>query len=297
MTRFAAVLVVSLGLGAAPAQALEELTLRHDGAERRYLLERPVGNEPAPTIVIFHGGGGDAERMHRYTQFTLARQGWVEIYPDGRDNFWNDGRVSLAGPPLDTTDDVGFVRALLEEQIAAGLIDPTQIYVAGSSNGGAMAQRMLCEAPDLVAGAASVIMPFPIGLDCPGAAAKPVIFFLGTEDGLVPFDGGPITVGRRDRGAVRPTAETLDFYAQRNGCATGSETLLPDADPDDGTRVRHLTLADCAAPVEAFIVDGGGHTWPGARSGPLIRRLLGRTSRDISATAEIEAFFKEAAGE
>jgi poly(3-hydroxybutyrate) depolymerase len=46
----------------------------------------------------------------------------------------------------------------------------------------------------------------------------------------------------------------------------------------------------------SLVVDGSSrrrprHTWPGGRGGPLLRLLLGRTTREIDATGEIWRFF------
>ncbi len=272
-------------------------SLLHDGIERTYLIEHPAQKGPAPTIVVLHGGGGRAAQIQRHAGFDLTRHGWVEIYPQGIDKSWNDGRTTVAGGSFRSGDDVGFLRALLQKLSKDGIVDPSRIYFTGPSNGGAMTQRMLCNAPDLVAGAAPVIMNFPIGLSCPPAPPKPVLFILGTEDPLVPYAGGPITLGRKDRGAVWPARKTYAFYARRNGCGSSVISDLPDLDPGDGMRSSKTTWIDCEAPLLTIDVQGGGHTWPGAKTRPIMERIVGRTTRDFSATAEIEAFFRAQAGQ
>ena len=274
---------------AGPALA-EDRELVHDGTIRSYEIHGPATG-PAPALLVLHGGGGRGWQIRRHAEFTLAEQGWVTIYPDALDRLWNDGRHALAGGPLRRTDDVGFLRRLLGGLAAEGRIDPARIYVTGISNGGAMTQRLLCEAPELVAGAAVVAMNFPVGLDCPDGPAVPMLFLLGTEDPLVPYAGGPVSVGRRDRGAVRPAADTFAFYARRNRCAGTRETLLPDTDPGDGTRVRRVEHTGCTRPLVAYVIEGGGHTWPGRAPPLLIRAFVGRASRDIDGTRVIQELF------
>ncbi len=143
------------------------------------------------------------------------------------------------------------------------------------------------------------------------------MFVLGTHDPLIPFGGGGIRVGGQDRFGVRSAAETLAFFAMRNRCGGASERPLADRDPSDGTRVRLVDYQGCAAPLLAFIIEGGGHSWAGANvplldrvlgdSGldflpteeaqDFIRRAIGSTSRDISATEETQGFFRRLAGE
>jgi polyhydroxybutyrate depolymerase len=124
----------------------------------------------------------------------------------------------------------------------------------------------------------------------------PLLFIHGRDDPLVPFAGGRVVVqGRRDRGSVLPAAETLARFALRNRCGPREEIAMPDLF-DDGTSVRLRAWRGCAAPLRQFIIDGGGHTWAGNRNRRWVEKLLGQTSRDISATFEIEAFFKEIRG-
>ncbi|MDH3666375.1 MAG: prolyl oligopeptidase family serine peptidase [Paracoccaceae bacterium] len=270
--------------------------INHDGETRRFFVEAPLGSRPAPAVIVLHGGAGNAHRMRRITNLELAKRGFVEIYPEGIGNRWNDGRVLSDGSQLHDADDPGFLRAMIDELAAEGLVDRRRVYFTGASNGGAMTLRMVCQAPDLVAGAVVVIMNQPVGLDCPKGAPVPMIFIQGTADPLVPFDGGPVTVGRRNRGRVLSAAETLAQYALRNRCGAWEEIAITDHDPGDSTTVRHRVWRGCQAPLSQYIIDGGGHTWAGNRSRFLVEKLLGRTSRDISATFEIETFFGDLAG-
>ena len=272
------------------AGAVEERTVYHDGQDRTYLIEHPAEPGPSPALVVLHGGGGNAEQIRAHAGFSLTQHGWIEIYPNALGKQWNDGRTALSAKPLRKTDDVGFLRAVLSGLVREGLVDPDRIFFAGPSNGGAMTQRMACEAPDLVTGAVSVIMNFPVGLDCPPAHPIPMMFILGTDDPIVPFNGGPITLGQRDRGGVMPAPDTLAFYAGRNQCKGADTRRLPNRAEDDGTRVTAIRYSGCSAPTEALVIEGGGHTWPGARDRAFLRRIVGRTSRDISATEEIETF-------
>lgn len=280
---------------ALPAAA-EMRQISHDGETRRFYVEAPLGSRPAPAVVVLHGGAGNAHRMRRITNLEMEKRGFVEIYPEGLGNRWNDGRVLSNGGQLHEADDLGFLRAMIDQLAAEGLVDRNRVYFTGASNGGAMTLRMVCQAPDLVAGAVVVIMNKPVGMDCPKGPPVPMIFIQGVADPLVPFDGGPISVGQRDRGQVLSAAETLARYAQRNRCGAWEEIAITDHDPGDGTTVRHRVWRGCQAPLSQYIIDGGGHTWAGNRSRFLVEKLLGRTSRDISATFEIETFFGELAG-
>ena len=117
-----------------------------------------------------------------------------------------------------------------------------------------------------------------------------MMFLLGSEDPLVPLQGGRIGTRRRDRGAVWSAADTLDFYANRNGCSGKTEAMLPDLVPDDGVRVREVTYQGCVAPLQVYRMEGGGHVWPGRPTPRILKRLLGTPVFDITGEEISEAF-------
>ena len=256
-------------ISAHSAAEAADIEIRHGGVIRRaeVILPKtpPVG--PGPAILVLHGGGGSPRRAKRYTEFTLVRRGWVEeIYPAAINRNWNDGRAGADGVPLRTTDDVGFLRALIVRLASDGLIDPARVYVSGASNGGMMTMRLTCDAPELVAGAAILIASWPVGLDCASDKPLPALFLHGTADELIPFVGGRVVARRsKDRGAVLSGSETLKIWANRNRCGGFGETVLPDVDGKDGTRIHRRVYSECAAPLTHFIIDGGGHAWPGCQ--------------------------------
>jgi polyhydroxybutyrate depolymerase len=292
-TLLAALLLMSLAL---PAAAASKIEIVHDGETRRFYVEYPAGPRPAPAIVVLHGAASNPNQMRRLAQFALHERGWVEIYPEGIARQWNDGRTSADGKPLHRGDDLGFLRAMLDRLASEGLIDPARVFFTGVSNGGAMTLRVICQAPDLVAGAAVVIMNQPAGMDCPDGPPVPLLFIHSADDPLIPFAGGPVMVpSKSDRGRVLSAGETLARYALRNRCGAWEEIAITDHFPNDGTRVRLHTYRGCAQPLFQYIIDGGGHTWPGNRNHRWVQKLLGRTSLDISATFEIETFFTDLA--
>lgn len=271
----AALLLIPCLAGAA------EQRMAHDGESRRYFLEAPRGARPAPAIFVLHGGVTVPSRMRRITHFTLDEQGWAEVYPVAVGDRWIHRRA--------IADDIGFLRALIGRLAGQGLIDPERVFFAGAADGGAMVLRVICEAPELVAGAALVSITMPETLDCPDGPPLPLLFIHGTADPLVPFAGG--RVAGAGGGRYLSAAEIVARFARRNGCGHYDPIAITDHYPDDGTRVTLHAYRGCTAPLRHYIVDGGGHPWPGNRVSRLVERHLGRTSRDISATFEIESFF------
>lgn len=296
-----ALIVILALLFATSAAAFDtrRLVIEHDGLQREAVVDVAPGVGNAPVLIALHGGLAGPLTIRRKARVTLAAQGWVVVWPSAIDD-WNDGRTDDDGEPFDTADDIGYLRKLVQELADRGFADPDRVFFAGPSIGGVMVLRLLCEAPDLVAGAAIAIASFPDKADCPEGPAKPILYLHGTDDTLMPPGGGPVggnSLFVRDRGRVEPVANTLGRLAARNGCDGFTETALPDRAPGDGSTVVRRDYQGCEAPLVHFVVEGGGHTWPGASPSGLGARIVGETNQDISATREIEAFFSDLAGQ
>jgi len=274
------------------------LSFEHDGIGRGALIDAEAGIQNAPMLVVLHGGIAGPYWVRRQAQVTLANQGWVVAWPEAVDD-WNDGRTNARGEPYDNADDIGFLRRMIEILADQGVVDPTKVFFAGPSIGGVMTLRMLCEAPDLVAGAAVAIASFAERYTCPDGPPKPVLYIHGTDDDIMDPDGGRIGGWNpliRDRGRVEAVADTMAKLARRNECAGIREDALPDIYEPDGSTVRRQTYQGCAEPLIHFIVDGGGHTWPGSRRSPAAT-FVGETNQDFSATQTVQAFFQAVVAE
>jgi polyhydroxybutyrate depolymerase len=226
-----------------------------------------------------------------------AEQGeLILVCPQGIERHWNDGRpVSRWRAHLENIDDVGFIEAVVDEVARAYPVDRRRIFATGISNGGMMSYRLACERPDLIAAIAPVASSMAEGFGCSPDLPVSVLILNGTDDPLVPYDGGPVGFGRQDLGQVIPTDEVWQMWAKLNQCAEEpSEVWLAEQSPGDGTRVQVRTYPECAdgTQVTLFRIEGGGHTWPG---GPqyLPERLVGRVSQELDAGRTIWDFFRD----
>ena len=243
-------------------------TIDVNGVSRTYLLFVPPGQsgKRMPAFIMMHGSGSTDAGQERYSNFDAFAQahGLVVMYPNGIDKHWNDGRVigheSMA-------DDIGFMKAMLAEVTAQGLIDPKRVYAAGISNGGFMAQHMACVMPDALAGIAVIAATQPVDAACLSPRPMPVIFFHGTADGFVPFNGGPIAPQFGNRGSATSNAEAVAIWQKRNGCGAAQKTQLPAKNDPMTVTVetyscpagRGLETSSCrvaATPGRALIRDG-----------------------------------------
>ena len=269
-----------------------------DGIDRTYVVHEPRMAQPAggfPVVLAFHGGGGTADSMVRLTGFNdiADARGLVIVYPDGIDRHWNDGRSTIKNK----TDDVAFVRALLDDVGRNYPIDRGRVFATGISNGALFTQRLGCELSGEISAIAPVAGPIPADLapHCQPARPVSVLQIEGDADPIIPYNGGKVVDfgGRGEGGIVLSTQETMSLWGRVDGCTGRSpvETLPQTADPD-GTQVTRTYFLGCqiGAQVVLLTVLGGGHAWPG---GPQYapRFIIGPASRQLDASTAIVDFF------
>jgi polyhydroxybutyrate depolymerase len=219
------------------------------------------------------------------------REDFIVVYPQGTNNFWNDGRERAP-----QADDVGFIRLLIAHLEKTLNVDSRRIYAAGISNGGMFTQRLACELGDKIAAMASVAasMPENYSVRCRPTDAISVLMIHGTDDPLVPYRGGALPPASNIGGKVWPVADTIKYWAAHDKCSDKPNiNYLPDKDSQDRTVTRHEEYVGCfrGTDVVLYVVEGGGHTWPGANQ-YLPERVVGTTARDFDGSEVIWDFFK-----
>jgi polyhydroxybutyrate depolymerase len=172
------------------------------------------------------------------------------------------------------------------ERLVATLPVTVDLDVArnGLSNGGGMSFVLSCALADRIAAvgtvAAAHMLPFAW---CADERPMPLINFHGTDDRVVPYEGGETWVAP----VVFPDVEAWTArWADRNGCGPAAVESRVAADV---TRREWVGCADGAS-VVLYTVQGGGHTWPGGE--PLPEWFLGATSESVDATALMWEFFR-----
>ena len=250
--------------GAAPGTTVA-LGLPVAGVTRTYRLHTPAvlaPGRPAPLVVVLHGANGNAARVEtRYHWNPVAdRDGFFVVYPQGSLDQWNAGLDSRVD------DDVSYLTALLDHLENTFPIDRTRVYVAGMSNGAAMAYRIGCALSGRVAAIAPVEGSSP---GCQPSQPVSMVVVHGLADQTVTFASAQ---------------RSLTAWRGYDGCPA-------DAQVQQDGPVTHSAWAPCAAgtAVELYTVDGGGHEWPGS-SPPLPGH--DPPSPDLDATQVIWDFFR-----
>jgi polyhydroxybutyrate depolymerase len=250
----ALVLGLLLAARAAAAETVER-TIDVDGVRRAYLVHVPPGldrSKPAPLVLVFHGAGSDAESMVRATGFDAMadRERFVVAYLRARRPALRyDADMGSA------SNDVRFVRALLERLRGRLAVDPRRVFATGFSNGAAFCYRLAAEMPEEVAAIAPVAGYLPASLRAGQSAPVSLLATHGTRDARVEAD--PAEVAR---------------WASWCGCAgTPVPAPAPDLAPLRARRLVHPCPEGVG--VAFLTIEGAGHEWPGGAGGPLSRAV------------------------
>ena len=246
------------------------------GRTRTYTTYVPRGlAKGASLIVAMHGSGESAADMRRETGYGFDRladeHGFAVVYPNGFEGYWNGCNIvgNFSANTLNI-DDVGFLNALAEKLIAEIGVAPGRVFATGVSRGGSMAIRLALEAPSHFRAVASVSdsVPAPDNFKCrlPENGTSSVMIMNGTDDPLVPFNGGNVSLFGLfvKRGKVLSSEASRQYFTDLNHHASRVE-------------------------VELVVIHGGGHGIPQ----PYHRhaRLLGPSPSEPNGPDVIWKFF------
>lgn len=269
------------------------VTLRVDGRPRRVHLQAPPGGrsgESYPVLVLLHGRYGSAARMEKETGLSAiaCRAGFAVVVPEGVKRSWADGRGISPADRLGVRDTLFLGRILdrLPDLLPGGAGD---IFLAGHSNGGFMAQRLAVELPGRFAalGVVAAALSHVQAARLRAEAALPVLLMHGTADPVIPYGGTA-----RSEGGTLSAEETARRWARCNGCGE-AVTVEEEGRLRAGMSFQALRYGrpDATHPVLLYRIEGAGHDWPGTRA-PSTSGLFGPVCDDLPASRIVLAFFE-----
>lgn len=278
-----------------PAGTTDEV-LTSNGVERHYQLIVPAdydGTKPFALIFGLHSLTVDYHIVAPMTGFgdMAGSYDFIAVSPSGLlgpsgKPYWNAASVPDNG-------DVTFLTDLLDHLERTLCIDRSRVFSVGMSNGAQMSSLLACRLDGRIAGIAA-ISGVEYGKPCDGPPVG-VIAFHGLQDPIVRYRGGGLDSvaisnanlyhGNLPPGTVQPRGvdAAMTDWARHNGCRRHPvETRV-------SPEVRKRVWQDCDAPTVLYIVDNGGHAWPG-KPQPMLEPSWGHGTTDIDASTLLFRF-------
>ncbi|MEK6959090.1 MAG: PHB depolymerase family esterase [archaeon] len=266
-----------------------------DGRERTYIGHIPEGmnvDDNYPLVVVFHGGGGNAENATRMSEMSAKadKEGFIVIYPNGTSagltNLLTWNAWTCCGYANDNNiDDVKFVKELIAQIKDIYNIDTKRIYATGLSNGAFLSYKLACEMSDTFAAVAPVAGS--LTGTCNPTDPVSILIFHGTDDQLVPYSGGVGTASADVREPDQPVSFAVNFWVSRNQCTT-----TPGVEQFGSIKAETYSACLNSTEVKAYTIYGGGHAWPGGKEG-IQNGNVDKPTAEISATDIIWEFFSK----
>ena len=252
-----------------------------DSTLRQYIVHVPTGydgSRPLPVVYLFHGLGSSAAEVATYASFPAAAddRDFILVSPQatGTPSTWD-----VLTPASTAGSDAAFWLELTKSLGDEWCVDDDRQYAAGMSNGSAVIFAMACSGEFPFKAYGGVAATFYDDAGCGDAPPASVVYFHGTGDEVVPFDGGETPLF-----PVRSVDAVMADWAKHDGCATKPRTTEVASDVE----LERWRDCDGSARLETYVIDDGGHTWPGA---DFEVPVLGNTTSSIDATELMVEFF------
>jgi polyhydroxybutyrate depolymerase len=284
------------------ADEIEYRSIAVGGVARDYYLHMPSAPEPAggwPLVMVLHGAGGDgriALRLYHWPQKAddahfivvglnaLQTRTWLPPSFVFNPRAWNNDDPGNLGS-IPQHDDVGYVRAVLDDVEHRYRIDSSRVYATGFSSGAGMTHRLGVELSDRFAAIAAV---GGIRLQTPPPQTPlSVMMIFGRADPLVPYTGGTRATPWGVTHGLPSVAASIAAWTRDLHCAGTPAVEHPHPDVE---RRRWLSCAGHTE-VQAITIDGLGHHWAGGKPDRLPEMATGPQHDVFDDTAEVWKFF------
>lgn len=256
--------------------------ISHNSEERSYRVVTPRNYREGtdyPLVVMLHGYRDRGKQIEFYSGMSNLgdQEGFIALYPEGLSRSWN-GDFCCGKSRQDGIDDVGFIDTLIERISRDYQINTEKIFVAGFSNGGILAQKLVNERPGRFAGAAVVMSGSGTNeqsLEISSSRTS-MLFMHGDSDTYVPLDeDSPVRSGFN----FNTQKETVEKWRQAQQCEATPQTTENDTFTKQAYSCEGSSLV-------SYIYKDTPHQWPQWRV-----RNLSQTIPD--STRQIWDFWQE----
>lgn len=246
----------------------------NDAGTRDYKLYVPSGynGQPAPLLVMLHGCTQHPDDFALGTGMNVVAEeyGCLVVYPAqsaqaNASRCWNwfhavEQQRGQGEPAI--------IAGLTQDIMARYVVDPSQVYVAGLSAGGAMAAIMGTLYPELYAAVGVHSgLPFAAAHDLPSAIAAMQGELKRRNDKLQTGRAQPIIVFHGDRDTTVHPVNGDELIKRRRAHPDEAIVVEPGHVPDGYTYTRTVhRQPDGRIDAEHWVVHGAGHAWSGGNA-------------------------------
>jgi polyhydroxybutyrate depolymerase len=266
-----------------------------DGVKRQHYIHIPPKydpKKPAAVVLALHGASMWDKQMATFTGLsaTADKHNFIVVYPNGTGiiQTWNAG-LFASEFSLNKLDDVKYLGKVLDDVESVVTVDKKRVHAAGLSNGAMMSYRLAAEMSDRIGSIATIAGTLALDKYEPKRAVS-VVHFHGTKDTLVPYNG-PEKKKEAKVLRFRSVDDTMKACIKANGCAEKPIVTVIDMKEDKLKVIRReWNEGKNDSEVVLYVIEEGGHTWPGMNLGPA---FLGASTKNIDANEILWEFFKK----
>lgn len=225
-------------------------------------------------LIALHGFSGNAKTIERISNLSdyAKKYNFYVIFPNGFGTdknvlfSWN-AKFCCGDAQKNNSQDVLFIKTLIEHMKSTYLIDEHKILVTGISNGAMMTHRIGIELGGLVtgiiavAGAIGTVHPHPFQHEISHHPID-VIIFHGLHDNFIPFNGDKGVTP--DPNTFFPVYDQVKYWVKVNKC---EETPIKEDLANGQVLKETFTSQITNKKVIYYLIKEGTHTWPGGSTG------------------------------
>ncbi|MEQ1790079.1 MAG: alpha/beta fold hydrolase [Rickettsiales bacterium] len=267
----------------------EELKFKVGEEKRDLILEYPenIANIPVPLVFLFHGGGGNSSSMQRKSseiKELLLKAGYAVAFMNGSGRFsrlklhtWN-GDHCCGYAAENKINDVAYIDAAIDFISQKYLIDESNIFFIGHSNGGMISYKAAGITRHPIRGI--VVVSSAVFADQPAPKRAFSMLMIHTKDDeIVHYTGGISTNKKVFRTKTKPFMAFEDaamLWKKYMNCGQESNVSINDS--------AVLQSANCASAsfIRVLKLENGGHEWNKKIEGISIAKIILQFIQDAS---------------
>jgi poly(3-hydroxybutyrate) depolymerase len=189
------------------------------GKNRTYLLD--TAQNPDYLVIALHGSKSTGKRLKETLRLenNIENTSFALAYPDGIDSEWRDIRSQNTD-----VDDTAFITEITQKLQSNYKISPQKTIILGVSNGGFMAQTIVCEKPQLFYSLISIVASVLLetAASCKSLPQN-VQYHLARNDSIIPYRGGMLDTP--NGGTVLSAQESLEVVGNIKKCAKETQNF------------------------------------------------------------------------